>query len=145
VISNKSSALTFPGAGTTVIGSSGKLYFAGGLTIAGSASTPSYSVGTSGVTGATMTIDCSKSNVFYTTLTNGTPVTTVTLSNPSEGQTINLFVTQPGTTPTTMVGTWAKWPGGTAFVLSTGTNAVDLIVATYRGGSWYATGQKAFA
>jgi len=116
-----------------------------GLTVNASAATPTYNLGT---TGATMTIDCTKGNVFYTTLTSATNVTTVTVNNPQDGQTINIFVTQPGSgTVATMVGTWAKWPGGVAGVLSTTLGAVDLIVATYRSstGFWYATLSKAFA
>ena len=40
-----------------------------------------------------------------------------------------------------------KWPGGTAGVLSTAANSVDLLVATYRAdtGFWYAGLTKAYA
>lgn len=116
-----------------------------GLTVTGSASTPTYNIGT---TVNTLTVDCSRSNVFYTTLTTAVNVSSVVLNNPQDGQTINIFVTQPSSgTAATMVGTWAKWPNGVAGVLSTTLGAVDLIVATYRSstGFWYATLAKGFA
>lgn len=93
-----------------------------------------------------MALDCQLSNVFTTTLT-GNVTTAPTLSTPGSGQTINWFLTQDATGSRTM--TWPtsfKWPGGTAGVLSTAANAVDLLVATYRSstGYWYATLVKDF-
>jgi hypothetical protein len=96
--------------------------------------------------GAAITVNCALSNVFSTTLTAS--ITTLTLSNPNDGQTINWFITQDATGSRTMTwGASVKWPGGTAGVLSTGANAVDLAVLTYRSslGFWYATLTKAFA
>lgn len=89
----------------------------------------------------TMTIDCSLSNVFTTTFTANVTVAP-TINNAKDGQTINWFITQDGTGGRTM--TWPasyKWSGGTAGVLSTAANAVDIVVATYRSstGFWYAT------
>lgn len=94
-----------------------------------------------------MTLDCSQSNVFTTTFTANVTVAP-TISNPADGQTINWFITQDGTGTRTM--TWPssfKWPGGSAIALSTGINAVDLLVATYRAstGFWYCSLSKAFA
>ena len=94
-----------------------------------------------------MAIDCALSNVFTTTFTANV-TTAPTLSNLKDGQSINWFITQDATGSRTM--TWPtsfKWPGGTAGVLSTTANAVDLVVATYRSatGFWYATLSKAFA
>lgn len=94
-----------------------------------------------------MTVDCSLSNVFTTTFTANV-TTAPTISNPRDGQTINWFITQDATGGRTM--TWPtsfKWPGGTAGVLSTPANDVDLVVATYRSatGFWYATLIKDFA
>jgi len=114
----------------------------GGLSAAGNAQTPSVVV----TYGATTTLNCALSNVFTTTLTGN--ITTVTISNPSDGQTINWFLTQDATGGLTIA--WPssfKWPGGTAGVLSTAANAVDLLVATYRAGTgfWYATLAKGFA
>jgi len=94
-----------------------------------------------------MVLNCDLSNVFTTTI--GANVTVApTLSNPGDGQTINWFLTQDGTGAKTM--TWPasfKWSGGTPGVLSTGANAVDLLVATYRAatGHWYVSLTKAFA
>jgi hypothetical protein len=90
---------------------------------------------------ASLTIDCSKSNVFAMTFGAGN-VTTLTVSNPVDGQTINVFLTQDGTGSRTV--TWPasfRFPGGAAAsgVLSTAANSVDLLVATYRAspGAWY--------
>lgn len=92
----------------------------------------------------TTNIDCSLSNVF--TITLGGPVT-FTISNPKDGQTINLFCTQDGAG--NRIATWPagfRWPGGTIGLLSTGANKVDLMVATYRSATalWYATLVKDF-
>ena len=93
------------------------------------------------------TLNCALSNVFTTTLTANI-TSAYTLSNPTDGQTINWFLTQDGTGSRTM--TWPasfKWPGGAAGVLTTSASAVDLLVATYRAstGFWYASLSKGFA
>ena len=95
----------------------------------------------------TMVVNCNLSNVFTTTFTANV-TTAPTISNPQDGQTINWFITQDSTGSRTM--TWPtsfKWPGGTAGVLSTAANSVDLLTATYRSatGFWYATLLKAFS
>lgn len=115
-----------------------------GLQVSAAARTPPVAVTFSATA---MTVDCSLSNVFTTTFTANV-TTAPTFSNPGDGQTINWFITQDATGGHTM--TWPasfKWPGGTAGVLSTGANAVDLLVATYRSatGFWYATLSKGFA
>lgn len=108
----------------------------------GAQTTPSTASGTTG----SITVDCSASNVFATTITGAI---TPTFNNPRDGQTINWFITQDGTGGKTV--TWPasfKWPGGgTAGVLSTAANDVDLVVATYRSatGFWYVTLIKDFA
>lgn len=94
-----------------------------------------------------MAVDCALSNVFTTTLTANV-TTAPTLSNPKDGQSINWFLTQDGSGGRTM--TWPtsfKWPGGSAGVLSTAINSVDLLVATYRAstGYWYCSLLKGFA
>ena len=89
-------------------------------------------------TGGVLTLDMTESNVFTSTLTEN--VTTLTLSNPAQGQTVNMLLTQDATGSRLM--TWPasfKWPGGTASVLSTNSNAVDLLVITYIGTDWYAS------
>lgn len=134
-----------PGSGTalTVTAATGGTTNAG-LTVNGSAATPTSAVTFSATA---MTVDCTKSNVFTTTFTANV-TTAPTISNPQDGQTLNWFITQDATGSRTM--TWPtsfKWPGGTAGVLSTAANAVDLLVATYRSstGFWYATLSKGFA
>lgn len=94
-----------------------------------------------------MAVDCALSNVFTTTLTANV-TTAPTFSNLKDGQTINWFLTQDATGSRTM--TWPasfKWPGGSAGVLSTAANSVDMLVATYRAatGFWYAGLTKAYA
>ena len=86
-----------------------------------------------------MTLNCRQSNVFSTTFTANVTAAP-TISNPTDGQTINWFITQDATGSRTM--TWPtsfKWPSAAAGVLSTAANAVDLVVATYRAatGFWY--------
>ena len=94
-----------------------------------------------------MAVDCALSNVFTVTM-SGNVTTAPTFSNLKNGQTINWFITQDATGTRTM--TWPasfKWPGGSAGVLSTGANDVDLLVATYMSstGFWYATLLKDFS
>ena len=89
-------------------------------------------------TGGVLTLDMTESNVFTSTLTEN--VTTLTLSNPAQGQTVNILFTQDATGSRTMA--WPgsfKWPGGTASVLSTNPSSVDLLVVSYIGTSWYAS------
>lgn len=94
----------------------------------------------------TMSLNCDLSNVFTTTLTANVTVAP-SLVSPCDGQTLNWFLTQDATGSRTM--TWPaafKWPGGTAGVLSTAANSVDLLVATYRAatGFWYVSLSKDF-
>ena len=88
-----------------------------------------------------MVVNAALSNVFFTEFTANV-TTAPSVTNPSDGQTINWFIKQDGTGSRTM--TWPasfKWPSGVAGVLSTAANAVDLVVATYRDatGFWYAS------
>lgn len=117
---------------------------AGNVTFSASAATTPTAVTFSATA---MTVDCRLSNVFTTTFTANV-TTAPTISNPTDGQTINWFITQDGTGSRTM--TWPtsfKWPGALAGTLSTSANSVDLLVATYRAatGFWYATLSKGFA
>lgn len=93
-----------------------------------------------------MSVNCDASNVFTTTLTANVTVAP-TFSSVNDGQTINWFLKQDATGSRTM--TWPssfKWAGGTAGVLSTAANAMDLLVATYRAdtGFWYCSLSKDF-
>lgn len=108
---------------------------AAGGNVTGDVQTPSV---TDTISGATLTIDCNDGNVFKVSMTAN--VTTFTLSNPHDGQTINVRLTQDATGTRTMA--WPasfRWSGGSAGVLSTAANAVDLLVATYFAdtGHWY--------
>ncbi len=112
------------------------------LTLTGFAATTPVAV----TAASSTTIACGASNVFAVAM--GTNITTLTVGGPTDGQTINVFFTQDATGSRTV--TWPssfKWPGGTAGVLSTAANAVDLLVATYRAatGFWYCSLGKAFA
>lgn len=126
--------------GLTVAGASA---LTGALTVNGSAATPEVAVTFSATA---MSVNCALSNVFSTTLTANVTVAP-SLSNPTNGQTINWFLTQDGTGSRTM--TWPAsfvWPSASAGVLTTTAGGVDLLVATYRSGTgkWYATLTKAF-
>jgi hypothetical protein len=113
--------------------------------IAKKAYTVPVALGTAGVISSSCAPDCSQSNVFYCTTTAGTAFT-VAPTNPSDGQTINIFITQGGASASTWTATWAKWPGGSSTaVLSVGAGVIDLVVATYRNTTWYATLSKAFS
>jgi hypothetical protein len=107
--------------------------------------TPVTSIGTSGA----QNIDCSAGDAFVLNAPTGNVTLSIT-NAPSSGvsQTIAIKFVQHGTTARTV--TWPssfKWPGGTAFVVSTGLGAVDLIIATTMDGgtTWQAAGAKAHA
>jgi len=124
----------------------GRISTLNGVQFAGWAATTPYAVTFSATA---MTVDCSQSNVFTTTFTASVTVAP-TISNPKDGQTINWFITQDGTGSRLITGFWPasfKWVGGSAGVLSTAANSVDILVATYRTAttSWYCTLLKAFA
>lgn len=141
-INGTTTALTLSSAGNALF--SAPASNTAGITLNGSGATPSIAVTFSATA---MTLDCTRSNVFATTFTANV-TTAPTISNPQDGQTINWFITQDATGSRTM--TWPtsfKWPGGTAGVLSTAANSVDLLVATYRSstGFWYASLSKGFA
>ena len=145
--SNHQMALRSNNTDRVVIGSTGSVSInapASGYTlqVTGNAFTPVNAL----TFAATQTINAFLSNVFTVTLTAN--MTSLTISNPSDGQTINLFLTQDATGSRTISwGSSIKWPGGAAGVLSTAANAVDLAVLTYRSstGFWYASLSKAFA
>lgn len=112
-----------------------------GATFTGNAQTTSVAAASSA---GTLSINCNDSNVFTVSMTEN--VSTLTLSNASDGQTINVRFTQDATGGRTI--TWPasfKWAGGSAGSLSSGANEVDFLVATYIGASWYASLLKAFA
>lgn len=95
---------------------------------------------------ATIAVDASLSNVFTVTLggnrTLGQP------TNPKDGQSITIFITQDGTGSRTLA-YHADWlfPGGTDPTLTTTAAAVDVLSAIYNGATtkWYAVLNKAFA
>lgn len=94
-----------------------------------------------------MVMDASTSNVFSVTL-NGNVSGPISIQNADDGQTLNLRVQQDATGNRTM--SWPsnfRWPGGTVPTLSTGANAVDLMVATFfaTSGAWLANLIKGFA
>jgi hypothetical protein len=80
--------------------------------------------------GATISVDASLSNNFKVTLEGNR-----TLANPtnlSDGMVLNFRIKQDATgTRTLAYGSKYKWPGGTAFVLSTAAGAVDMISCYY--------------
>lgn len=147
-----SGALVF-GTGPTLTGASLAGTFDGTV----GATTPSTGVFTAANTpevaitfsATAMVMNCALSNVFRTTMTANV-TTAMTFSNVRDGQTINFFITQDGTGSRTM--TWPtsttfKWRSGSAGVLSTGANAVDMLVLTYRSttSAWYVDLLKGFA
>ena len=98
---------------------------------------------------STVTFDLSTGNSFVTTLTENT---TVTLSNPPAtgtfGQCTVKIIQDGGGGAYTV--TWPAsvlWPGGTAPVISTGNDAVDVVTLfTIDGGTtWYGNFSQAYA
>jgi hypothetical protein len=85
------------------------------------------------------TIDCNLSNVFKVSMTAN--ITTLTIANPHDGQTISARFTQTGGSNTVSWPTSFKWPGASPPLLSTTAGAVDLLTATYYAdtGFWNAT------
>lgn len=93
---------------------------------------------------ATTTCNTALSNAFTATLT--TNITTFTVSNPTEGQTISIMFKQDGTGSRTI--SWPalfRWPAGSAPVLSTAAGARDLLTAQFIDGVWLAALSKGFA
>ena len=106
--------------------------------------TPVSAIGNSGTA---FTLNCALSNVFTLVMTGNVASGGWTISNPSDGQTVNLFITQ-GSGPFTLAWpTSFKFPSGSAGVaISTTSGYVDLLVMTYRSstGFWYCTLLKNF-
>ncbi len=119
-------------------------YVTSGGSVTAGTQTPSANVTTSTST----IINCLLSNVFILT-TLSTNISSLSITNSSDGQTINVFFTQPATGGPFSV-TWPstfKWPGGTAGILSTTASAVDMLIITYLAstGFFYATLMNGFA
>ena len=93
---------------------------------------------------ATTVLDAALSNAFTATL--NVNVTTFTINNAVEGQTMSVLFVQDGTGSRTIA--WPasfRWPGGSAPVLSTAASARDLLTAQFIGGVWLAVLSKGFA
>ncbi len=121
-----------PWAGSELVpvdtGKSGGLY---PETVAASITHLSFNRGTvqalplSSTTG-TVAVDCSTGNDFSVTI-QGTN-STVTMSNPSPGQQVRLYITQ-GTGGSATIGTWTNvlWAGGSAPTLTTTAASTDVV------------------
>jgi hypothetical protein len=127
---NAGGAVTLDANGTTrlTVNTNGSTVFTGAA-----ATTPIAPVNS----GTAITLDCSKSNVFNITMTGNVAASAASgqFTNMSDGQTINVWLTQDGTGTRT----WSmpsangfKWFGGTVGVLSTAIGAIDLLTVTYR-------------
>lgn len=96
---------------------------------------------------ASLTLDCATTNVFRISM--GANIGTLFLNNAGFGQTIAVRFKQDGTGGRTV--TWPtnfRWPGGSAPLLSTGANKIDLLTATYMDEGtpvWLASLQKDFS
>jgi len=127
---------TFSGAVTT-----GALT-ASSLKITGDAYTPTVAIGT--VT-SSLAINCALGNVFTVTMGGSITAGNFTQTNAVSGQTINVLITQDGSGSRTLGLTNLKFPGGSVPALSTAAGAVDLLVMSYIGSTWYASLSKAYA
>lgn len=96
------------------------------LSVAAAAKSPFVAV----TYGATTTIDCETGNDFRIAMTGN--ISTLTISNPADGQTIAVVFVQDATGSRTV--SWPAsftWVGQTAPSLSTAANSIDILVATY--------------
>ncbi len=91
-------------------------------------------------TTGTVAVDCSTGNDFSVTI-QGTN-STVTMSNPSPGQQVRLYIVQ-GTGGSATIGTWTNvlWAGGSAPTLTTTATNTDVVELRYNGtlGKWVGT------
>jgi hypothetical protein len=127
------------GTALTVNGAAG----ANALVVNGNAWTAVNAIGNSSTA---FTVDFSKSNVQTVTMNGNVAAGSMTLSNVSSGQTVNLLLTQDGVGSRTLGNaTGVKWPAGVVGVLSTAPNAIDMITFTNIAGTTYATLTKGFA
>lgn len=110
-----------------------------GAVINGKMYTPTSDLGSLAVN---TTVDLSTRNVLACVLAASF---TFMWSNPSDGQTVSIFIVQDATgsrTPTLPAG---KWPAGVAGIFSTAANAVDQLFITYRNSTYYYTLNKGYA
>jgi hypothetical protein len=115
------------------------------IVASGGANTPKNAIGNSSTA---FTLNCALSNVHTLTMTGNVAAGGWTISNPTDGQTINLFITQDGTGSRTLGWpTSFKWAGGSAGTISTAASTRDLLVMTYDSTTtfWYCSLLKAFA
>jgi hypothetical protein len=102
-----------------------------------------------GNTSGAITLDCSKSNVFTMTLIGN--MTSLAVTNITDGQTINVIVYQDGTGSRTWLGLTSGngfvWPGGVVGVLSTPASSRDVLCLTFdsNAGKFFCTLAKGFA
>jgi hypothetical protein len=130
---------------------SGAAQVVGALTVGGALSAGAgvfsdraYTVPTALTVAATTTLDASGSNAFTATL--ATNITTFTINNAVEGQTLSVLFKQDGTGSRTIA--WPasfRWPAGSAPVLSTAAGSRDLLTAQFIDGVWLAALSKGFA
>lgn len=101
-----------------------------------------------GNSGTAIAVNCRLSNVFVVTMTGSVSSGNFTLTNPSDGQTINMKITQDGTGSRTLgFSSSILFPGGVDGVLSTVGGSVDYLVMTYHADTskWHAVLTQAFA
>ena len=93
---------------------------------------------------ATITPDFTNGNTYKVTLAHNAALANPT--NPKDGATYTIIVTQDGTGSRTMsFGANYKWSGGTAPTLSTAGNAVDILTFISDGTNMYGTSNLNFS
>jgi hypothetical protein len=103
-----------------------------------------YSPTSALVSSASITPNFTNGNTFKVTLQHNTALANPT--NPKEGATYTIIVTQDGTGSRTMsFGANYKWVGGTAPTLSTAGNAVDILTFISDGTNMYGTSNLNFS
>ena len=93
----------------------------------------------------TTTLDCSTGNYFTLAMPAG-GTTALTPTNLQIGQTINIKITQNASAATLTYAASIDFPGGTAFTISTGSGAVDILtLVSFDGTTLQATGLANFS
>jgi len=89
--------------------------------------------------GSAFDVDCSLSNVFTNTLNANITDANWNITNPHNGQTINIVFTQAATGGpyTILFPASFKFVNGIAGTMSTADSSVSILVATYIGSVWY--------
>ena len=128
--------------GTSITASTDDTVYVPNLNISGSVTAGVYTLTDAA---GTTTMDCSLGNFFTLAMPAGGS-TTLTPTNITAGQTINVKITQNATPSTIAFAAAVDFEGGTPFAVSTGAGEVDVMTfISFDGTTLQATGLKNFS